>query len=613
MPPSSAHTAVAAPDAGRLRPPRLPRPPARARQLTAALAVAVLLVHLLLAQVTLVLSALLLAAGRLGRWRPSWLAVPAAAGIAWIAATGARRAAAGFAAGPRQVAAFLAGAAGHPGRLGHVAAAFAGAGHWLPRQLPVALVVAAAEAAAAGPVLRARAGAPPAWRPGLLAAGRRRRAAAALSAGLVVTRDGAALGLERASGCRAEISWAEAAAGVLAVGADPPAAARVGFPLAAAAARRRMAVIVVDLAGSSWLADSLAGACADAGAPLHRLSPDGPAWYEPFRSHPPRQAAALAAEAVSWAGTTRQQRQAGQRYLADAFAVLAVSPGPPAVLDALIALLEPARLRAAGAAVPGHLPHREALAVRVAGSAAALETDPALAAALAGQLRRLRASGPGRWRQPPAAGPAWTRGASGSGPPPGLYPPGAGLPGAGLPGAGPPGAWPTRPPEVIQLGQAVRDRSCVLFSLGPPSAAAAAAGRLAVADLCAVLGGLRDRGLRGDSLAWVHGCDAVDRPGLAALLGLGPATGTAVLLSTAHPAAAARLAPAAGLVVAGGPADPVLAGQLAGQAQFRTEGAQQDAAAVLRGQAGNEFAVIARGARFQPGCQSVPAAWAGLR
>jgi hypothetical protein len=554
----------------------------------------VLLVHLLLAQVTLVLSALLLAVSQLGRWRPSWLAVPAGAGIAWIAATGTRRAAAGFAAGPRQVAAFLAGAAGHPGRLGHVAAAFAGAGHWLPRQFPVALVAAAAEAAVAGPVLRARAGGPPGWRPGLLAATRRRRAAAALSAGLVVTRAGASLGLERASGRRAEISWAEAAAGVLAVGADPPAAARVGFPLAAAAARRRMTVIVVDLAGSSWLADSLAGACAAAAAPLHRLGPDGPAWYEPFRSHPPRRAAALAAEAISWAGTTRQQRQAGQRYLADAFAVLAVSPGPPAVLDALIALLEPGRLREAAAAVPAHLPHRGALAVRVAGSAAALEADPALAAALAGQLRRLRASGPGRWLQPPAP----PRGAAGSGP---------------RAGAGRPGAWPARPPELIQLGQAVRERSCVLFSLGPPGAAAAAAGRLAVADLCAVLGRLRDQGLRGDGLAWVHGCEVADRPGLAALLGLGPATGTAVLLSTASPAAAASLAPAAGVVVAGGPADPVLAGQLAGQAEFRAEGGHRDAATVLRGQAGDEFTIIRHGARFQPGCQSVPAAWAGPR
>jgi hypothetical protein len=166
---------------------------------------------------------------------------------------------------------------------------------------------------------------------------------------------------------------------------------------------------------------------------------------------------------------------------------------------------------------------------------------------------------------------------------------------------------------VIQLGQAVRERGCVLFSLGPPGAAAAAAGRLAVADLGGVLGGLRDQGLRGDCLAWVHGCEAVDRPALAALLGLGPATGTAVLLSTASPAAAASLAPAAGLIVAAGPADAVLAGQLAGQAGFRTEGGHRDAAAVLRGQAGDEFAIIARGARFQPGCQSVPAAWAGPR
>ncbi|HMH94356.1 MAG TPA: hypothetical protein VK586_25140, partial [Streptosporangiaceae bacterium] len=47
---------------------------------------------------------------------------------------------------------------------------------------------------------------------------------------------------------------------------------------------------------------------------------------------------------ISWAGTTEGQRQAGQRYLADALAVLSVSPGPLAVLDALIALLEPARL-----------------------------------------------------------------------------------------------------------------------------------------------------------------------------------------------------------------------------------------------------------------------------
>jgi hypothetical protein len=596
MPASSAHTALAAPDPRRLRPPRLPRPPARTRQLTAALAVAALLVHLLLAQITLALSVLLLAAGHLGRWRPSWLAVPAAAGIAWTAATGARRAAAGFAAGPRQVAAFLAGAAGHPGRLGHAAAAFAGAGHWLPRQFPVALVAAAAEAAVAGHARRARAGGPPDYRPGLLAAVRRRRAVAALSAGVVVTRDGAAIGLEYSSGRRAEISWAEAAAGVLAVSADPQAAARVSFPLAATAVRRRMTVIVIDLAGSSWLADSLSGACGAAAAPLRQLSPAGPAWYEPFRSHPPSRAAALVIKTISWAGTTERQRRAGQRYLADAFAVLSVSPGPLAVLDALIALLEPARLREAVSAVPGHLPPGEPLALRVAASVAALEADPDLGRALAGQLQRLRASGPGRWLQPPAASP-----------PPRLRP---GPPRGADPGSIAPSA---RPPQLIQLGQAVRDRSCVLLSLGPPGEATALAGRLAVADLTAVLTGLRDQDLRGDSLAWVHGCEAVDRSALAALLGLGPATGTAVLLSTASPAAAASLAPAAGLIVSSGPADPALAGRLAGLAGSRADGSHEVAAATLRGQDEDEFAIIARGSRFQPDCRSVPAAWARLR
>src|ERR1700744_1526500 len=71
MPASSAHTAVAAPDPGRLRPPRLPRPPGLTRQLTAALAVAVLLVHLLFAPATLVLSALLPAPGRPGLIAPA--------------------------------------------------------------------------------------------------------------------------------------------------------------------------------------------------------------------------------------------------------------------------------------------------------------------------------------------------------------------------------------------------------------------------------------------------------------------------------------------------------------------------------------------------------------
>jgi hypothetical protein len=609
MPLSPAIRTAASPGAassarpGSPRRPRLPRPPGHARELTAALAVAVLIAHVLFAQVTLVLAMIALATGRLSRWRPPWLAVPAAAGLGWIAATGPGRALAGFAAGPRHVAAFLAAAIGHPGRLAHASAALAGAGHWLPRQLPVALVAGAAEAAAAGLGARWLGAETPAYRPGLLAAARRRAAAAALSAGAVVTRDGASLGLDLASGRRAEIGWAEAAGGVLSVSADPQGAARVAFPVAAAAIRRRMTVMVVDLTGSSWLADAVSGACVAAAAPLRRLSAAGPAWYEPFRSHPPPLAAALAIRMVSWAGTTERQRQAGQRYLADVFAVLSASPPPPAVLDAVGALLDPARLREAMAAVPAYLPRREALARRVAASAAALEADPDFGGALAGQLQRLRASGPGRWLRAPGPGPA----------PPGSAPAPPSPTARPLSGGDLGGSLPRRPPPVIRLDQAVRDRSAALFSLGPGDEAAAMAGRLVVADLTTVLSGLRDQHLRADCLAWVHGCEAVDRPSLAALLGLGPATGTAVLLSTGSAAAAASLARAAGVVVSSGPADALLAGRLGELAEFRGQGGQLGAAAALRGQDEDEFAIISRGTRFQPGCRSVPAAWARLR
>jgi hypothetical protein len=523
------------------------------RDLTAALAVAAVLAHLLFAQAALALVVILLVTGRVTRWRPLWLAVPAAAGAAWAAATGVPAALAGFAAGPRQVAAYLGAAVGHPGRLAHLAAAFSGAGHWLPRQVPVALLAAAAEAAVVSRAIR-----PPWYRPGLVVVVRRRASARALAGGTAVTREGCAIGLDIASGRLAEITWARAAGGVLMAGADPQAAARAAVPVACAAVRRRMAVVVIDLAGTPWLADALAAECAAAGAPLSRVSPAGPAWYEPFRDHPPARAASLAIRMVSWAGTTERQREAGQRCLADALAVLALSPAPPPVLDGLIALLEPGQLREAVAALPGHLPRRAELEQRVQASAAAIEADPALRAALSGQLERLRASALGRWLRPPPARP--------SAPPP------------------------------ARIGPVLRDRGCVLFSLGAAGEAAAMAGRLAVADLTAVLAGLREQQLRADCLAWVHGCDGADRSSLAALLKAGPEAGTAVLLSTASPAAAASLAPDSGTVVAVGPVDQGLAERLAGP----------DAPA-LQWQDEDEFAIAGPGTPFRPGGRLAPA------
>lgn len=261
------------------RPPRaarLPGGPDRARpgELAAGLGVLAVLVHLLLAQATLILAATALLTSRISRWRPLWLAVPAAVGLAWTAQIGVGPAVAGFLAGPRQLLACLSGAAGHPGRLARLGTAFAGAGHWLPRQLPLALLLAAGEAAALGWLNR---GGPADYRPGLILALRRRHTVAALAAGEVVTKTGCALGLDTATGRPAEITWASAEDGVLVLaGPGPGAAALAAFPLAAAAARRRKGLIVIDLSGRPWLAGALSDTCAAAGTGLARLAPDEP-------------------------------------------------------------------------------------------------------------------------------------------------------------------------------------------------------------------------------------------------------------------------------------------------------------------------------------------------
>ena len=249
-----------------------------------------MLAHLLFAQATLVLAALGVITGRISRWRPLWLAGPAAAGAAWTAQLGVSRAMAGFVAGPRQVLDYLTGAAGHPARLARLSTAFSGAGHWLPEQLPLALLLAAGEAAAVGWLGRGgwlrgpggpdgpgRPGGPAdCYRPGLIVALRRRRTVADLAAGEVVTRAGCALGLETATGRPAEIAWAQAQGGVLSVGAGHRVAALAALPLACAAARRHQTLIVIDLVGRPWLGGAVADACAAAGVRLAQLGPDEP-------------------------------------------------------------------------------------------------------------------------------------------------------------------------------------------------------------------------------------------------------------------------------------------------------------------------------------------------
>ncbi|HEY1320631.1 MAG TPA: hypothetical protein VGF32_10310, partial [Streptosporangiaceae bacterium] len=187
----------------------VPRGLPRRDEVLTVCVVAVVLAHVLFAQLTILLAAAFYLITRATRWRLSWLAGPAAVGLAWTAAIGPRAAAAGFTAGPAQIADYL-GASGHQAsHLLHFTAAFAGPAAWLPRQLPLALVAGAAEAALAGWLT---------WlhtdeqdlqpaRPGLIVAARRAAAVQAIRVGGVVTRDGASLGVAAGSGARITVSW----------------------------------------------------------------------------------------------------------------------------------------------------------------------------------------------------------------------------------------------------------------------------------------------------------------------------------------------------------------------------------------------------------------------
>jgi hypothetical protein len=258
----------------------LPAGLARRGELVAAGAVAILLAHLLLAQLTLVLALALAAIGKSSRWRPWWLLVPAVAGLAWTLAAGPGNALAGFAAGPASILAYLSG--GHlASHLGRPLAAFAGLQGWLPRQLPVALVTGAAEAALIGWLdwLHTDEWAVPPARPGAVAAVRRALAANAVRAGGVVTRDGCALGVVPSTGAVAELRWAEISHGTLIVGAAAQDVTLAGLQVTHAALRRRKPVIVLD-SGQADIARAVAAACAATGTPLLDAGPCGPgtAW-----------------------------------------------------------------------------------------------------------------------------------------------------------------------------------------------------------------------------------------------------------------------------------------------------------------------------------------------
>ena len=253
--------------AGRTRPGRV----------TAACAVLILLAHLLLAQLTLGFAVAFTVTSRVSRWRLWWLTGPAVAGLAWALAIGAGRAGAGFAAGPAQVLGYF-GRARLAAGLGHPSGPFAGAGNWLPRQLPIALIAGAAEAALIGWLewLRADGRAVPPRRPGAVAAARTALAASLIRSGSVVTRDGCALGVGPATGAVAELRWPEIAGGVLVTGSDSQAVTVTSLQMVHAALRRRKPLIVIDASADAAIARALAAACAATATPLRheRAGPD---------------------------------------------------------------------------------------------------------------------------------------------------------------------------------------------------------------------------------------------------------------------------------------------------------------------------------------------------
>jgi hypothetical protein len=234
-------------------------------ELAAGLAAVAVVAQCALAPAMLLIAALLVLVGRISRWQLAWLLLPALGSACWLGVAGLPATAHALTAGAARLTAADLAVALHPGRLLHPAAAFAGSGRWVPRELPLLLLAGTAEAAIALWPHRTQ-------RPGLIAALRRRAAAAALAAGHTVTAGGFAIGVS-GSGRRSAVSWAQAERGVLLTGGDPVALDQIGLAIACAAVRRRKAVLVLDLsaAGGTSVCAQVAGLAGRAGVPVTRI------------------------------------------------------------------------------------------------------------------------------------------------------------------------------------------------------------------------------------------------------------------------------------------------------------------------------------------------------
>ncbi|HEX9031063.1 MAG TPA: hypothetical protein VF834_04415 [Streptosporangiaceae bacterium] len=524
-----------------------------------------MLVQLALAQLTLVLFVCFAVTGRLSRWRLLWLGAPAAAGVILVLHAGAGRAAAGYATAGGELVRQLAGTGPFMPRLTRLPALLEAWQRWLPAQLPLALIVASAQAAAWHLLARRAAGAGTWYRPGAVVAVRRAYLTATLRRGEVATLDGGCVGVEPRTGKRAAISWQEACGGVLCTGQDSQAVTATGLELAVAAIQHRKAVIVVDLTASTGhLAIESAGA--DVGAPL-RWFDAARGGYQPFAGVPADRGASLLAELIDWSGMAHARQVFCADYLSAALAVVAATTAgqdrlPAALLDEVVRLLGPGELRARLRQLPGGPQGGDSLGRRGADLAARLDADPEALVSVAAQLRSLGSTALGsRLRQPALTGPALT-GPALTGPAP-ISPAVVGAFGRD---------WRSEVPgdSALSLAAALAGREIVVFALdrrahGRPAAQVA---RLVVADLAGVLAERRELGIRDDCLVWINGCDVVGHRQLAALVALGPATGTCLVLGSTVGAVAAGLSDTVNVVALAGPAPADLPPEGAGDASL---------------------------------------------
>ncbi len=603
MPASAATAAERAPRRARQL---IPRDTPRRGEIVAAFGVAALAVHVLFAQLTMVLAAALYAVGKITRWRALWLMVPGGAGLIWLLATGPAAAVAGLTAGPRQVAAYLGGISGEPGRLLHLGAAFAGLGHWLPRQLPLALILATAEVAVARWLSWLHGGeqsVAPA-RPGLIVAARRRYALATVRSGGIVTRDGGCLGIDQAAGGLAAISWQEAQGGVLAAGAAAGAAGSgLTGPDLAGLGLTGLGRAGPELAGSGLAESGVAGRGAGSGAAGRGagsgvvgtgLAGAGPAGYGPAET-----SFQLVHAAIRRRKPVIAVDLTGSRWLAGSLAaVCSVADAPFYQFGEADQLCyEPLR---------GGDPARAAsLMLGMVDWSQTTGQCRRTCAAYLGDVFAVLAAAPGDARQPVLddvvrlLSPAALRARLGR--LPGYHPQRSMLADrvaasaslveadpAALPAlasqltalrASPAGRWLCPGSERISLGQVIRERAVCLFALDhlAQGAAASMIARLVAFDALALFAELSGIPVSGDGLAWFNGCELVDRPALAELVARGGRVGMTVLLSTTVEAAAASLAADVNVLAIHRLADPVAAGQLAVQVGAGAPGAPDGA------------------------------------